>query len=244
MTRKVAKDRRKLLENGNADDRWLLLDHYLQSEVDGKFYDDDEIRAELDTTILGGHDTTKAALAFTFYNIAKHPEVQKKVFEEAYLVFRDDPERDVVDADVAKLEYAEAVVKESMRMFSPVPYAGRKLTTEFTVDGFTFPKGAEILFSPYLMGRNPKYFKDPLEFNPDRFVGLNAFPEGFIPFSIGMRKCIGQKIAMMSMKIIVAKIVRKFVLSLTPGHENLVLSSDVVLFAKAGVILTFEDRSI
>lgn len=242
FTRNVVKDRRKMLAKGEGNDKWLLLDHYLQSEVDGRFYDDDEIRGELDSTILGGHDTTKAALAFTLYAIAKYPEVQQKVFEEACLVFKDDPERDVVDGDVAKLEYTDTVVKETMRMFPPVPYVARKLTDEFTVNGYTFPKDAEVLISPYLMGRNPRYFKDPLVYNPDRFIGLDSYPEGFIPFSVGMRKCIGQTISIMLLKIMVAKITRKFVVSQTPGHENVVLFSDIVLNAKGGIILTFEDR--
>lgn len=242
FTRKIVQDRRKKLAGSNNNDKWLMLDHFLLAEIDGKFYNDEEVRGELDTTILGGHDTTKVALAFSLYNLAKYPEVQRKVFEEAYQVFKDNLEEDVDEADVLKLVYTEAFIKETMRTSAPVPYVGRKIDSEITVDGYTFPKDAEVLFSPYLIGRSSKYFKDPLTFDPTRFLGNETVPLGYVPFSIGMRKCIGQKITYMGLKIFVAKIARKFVLSLTPGHEHVNVASDIVLHATDGIILTFEKR--
>lgn len=243
FTRNIASQRRKELKGVTEEGEYLPLNYFFFHEVDGRFYNDDEIRGEIDTVIFGTHDTSKTTISFTLYNLAKHPEIQEKVFEEVSFVMRNCLDKDLNDDDLCQLRFTEACIKESMRMFSPVPYLGRKIASEITTGGFTFPKDAEIIFSPYLMGRNPKYFKDPLDFIPDRFIGLDAPPLGYIPFSTGARRCMGGKVAMMAITIAISKIIRNFNVLLTPGHEEVEVLAELILSPKNGIILTFEERT-
>jgi cytochrome P450 family 4 len=138
--------------------------------------------------LFAGHDTTTSALSFIFYNIAKYPEVQQKIYEEIISIFENNEE--VTLSKLNDLQYTEAVIKESLRLFPPVPYYGRKFKNEFTADGLTFPKDTNILVSPYLMGRSEKYFKNPEVFDPDRFNLESSYekknPFAYLPFSAGI----------------------------------------------------------
>ena len=219
-----------------------MLDHYIQTPIDGIYLSDEEIREELDTIILGAHDTTKSTLAFSMYVLAKYPEVQQRVFEEVKEVIGEDLNRDLNDRDIVHLPYLEAVLKETLRLYPPVPFVGRKLDSEITVGGYTFPKDADIVISPFLAGRNSKYFEDPLVFNPDRFLGLQKTPQGFISFSVGARKCMGGNIALMLLKIIIAKLVVNYKISSVKGHEDVTLSVELILGPLDGIYLNIEKR--
>ena len=246
FTRKIVQDRRKELEiQDYGDEEFLMLNHYIRTPIDGiNFLTDEEIREEMDTMILGAHDTTKSTSAFIMYNLAKHPEVQQKVFEEISLLLGDDKERDLNERDMIHLPYLEAVIKETLRLYPPVPYLGRKLDSEITVGGYTFPKDADIFISPFLAGRNPKYFNDPLNFNPDRFYGVKTPPPGFIPFSIGARKCMGGHIALMMLKILFVKLLVNYKFSPVKGHEEVALSMELILGPSDGIYLNIEKRRL
>lgn len=236
------KKRRAELNGGAPGTDYLMLDFLLQNEVEGKMLNDEEVRAEVDTMIFGAHDTSKSASAFVTYCIAKYPEVQQKVYEEAELLLGDDPEKEIKIEDLSLLVYTEAVIKESLRLYPSTPYLSRKLRSEITTGGYTFPKDVEVAFSPFLTGRDPKYFDDPLTFNPDRFLGANSNPVGFIPFSIGARKCSGSKIAIMLLKISVAKFSFNYKLSLARPDEEMKLFAELMLAPVNGILLNFEKR--
>lgn len=221
---------------------WFMLNHYLQNEVDGRFLSDDEIRAEIDTIIFGAHDTSKTTISFAIYELARNPDIQKKVYEEACNLLKDDPWKDIVESDLSQFPYTEAVIKETLRLYPPVPYLGRKMSSEITAGGYTFPKDIEVVFSPYLIGRNPKYFDNPLTFNPERFYLKEGTPVGFIPFSIGARKCMGGKIALMSLKLTLAKLIFHCHVFTTPGNEDVEVLSELILKPKNGIILRTEKR--
>jgi cytochrome P450 family 4 len=165
-----------------------LLDLLLQVKIDGEPLSDSDIREEVDTFIFGGHDTTTSGSSFVLYNLAKYPEVQQKVFEEIQQSFDDQSDK-VSLQDLSKLNYLDLVIKESMRIFPSIPYIGRVLSEELTAGGYTFPENANMIISPYLMGRDENIFKDPLKFDPQRFEvettteKVNSF--AYIPFSAG-----------------------------------------------------------
>jgi cytochrome P450 family 4 len=245
FTNKIVKERRLKVEDGTITKDDFIIDYYFFHMVDGRYLTDYEIARELDTMILGVHDTTQNVFSFMMYHLAKYPEVQQKVYDEAYMIFKDDlnPNRDLLEEDVNNLPYMEAVIKETLRMFPPVPFVGRKLDSEITVGELTFPKDIEIIMSPYMMGRNPKYFDDPLTFNPDRFLGVDVMPLAFTPFSIGAKKCIGGRIAMIGLKLAMAKVVWNFKVSLpAKGHEELELICELVLATKGNVPVVLEKR--
>lgn len=174
--------------------KMALLDLLLQSNVDGQMLSDVDIREEVDTFMFGGHDTTSSAISFILYNLAKHPDVQRKVYEEVCNQFGDSHER-VTLKDLNSLRYLDLVIKESLRLYPIVPYFGRKLREDVTVNGFTLPRHSNVYISPFGMGRDENIFPDPMTFNPDRFdveTTTEKFnPFAFVPFSAGPRNCIG-----------------------------------------------------
>lgn len=241
QTRSIVQNRSDEIRKGKTREI-LILDHYLENRIGGEFLTIEEIREEMDTMVLGAHDTTKSTLAFALYNMAKYPEAQEKVFEEVNYVLEGDSERDVTDEDVSRMPWTEACTKESLRLFPPAPFVGRKLDSHITTGGYTFPKDTEVFISSFLMGRSPKYFDDPLNFLPDRFIGVDVPPLAYTPFSIGARKCVGGKIAMKAMKIGIAKIIMNFKISLPANHEEVAVYADLVLRPKGGIMLKFDKR--
>lgn len=198
FTDKVIKQRRDEIVNsaqtGSEEDnvglktKKALLDVLLQATIDGQPLTNMDIREEVDTFMFEGHDTTTSGIAFALYNIAKYPEVQKKVLEEIESEIGDDDTLTLQNLN--KLHYLELVIKESLRLYPSVPYFARKFVEETTIHGYTFPKNVNIGLSPYLMGRDPKSFPDPLAFKPERFdvettvEKINPF--AYVPFSAGI----------------------------------------------------------
>lgn len=243
LTLKIVKERREEMERGEVENKLLMLNHYLVTPVDGRLLSDDEIRAELDSSIMGTHESTKATLTFLFYHLAKYPEIQERVLEDARFLLGDDSDKHLDEHELKQISYTDSVIKETLRLFPPIPFVGRKLESKITVEeGFTFPKDVEVMISPYLMGRNPKYFDDPDKFIPERFIGFSVPPIGFNPFSIGIRKCSGSKLAMVSLKLITLKIIYNFKVSLPADSSELVATWQQILEPKEKLYLELERR--
>jgi cytochrome P450 family 4 len=201
FTDSVIQARRRELKsvqtNGNVDEsfgmkrKMALLDMLLQSEVDGQPLSDRDIREEVDTFMFEGHDTTTSGIAFCLYNLAKYPDIQQKVFEEAEACIENDTEP-LTLKKLNDLHYLELVIKESLRLYPSVPYFARRLKEEVATNGYTFPKNCSVYISPYLMGRNETIFPDALEFKPERFdvetTAEKLNPFAYVPFSAGKRK--------------------------------------------------------
>lgn len=164
-----------------------LLDILLSSTIDGQPLTNLEIREEVDTFMFAGHDTTTSAISFAIYNIAKYTDIQQKVYEEAIEVIGDDEE--ISTQKLNNLSYLDLVIRESLRLFSPVPYFGRKISEEITVNGYTFPKGMNIYIGQYLQRYNTGLYSEPEKFNPHRFDTETSYekfnPFGYVPFSAG-----------------------------------------------------------
>lgn len=110
-----------------------LIDILLQSSIDGKPLSNLDIREEVDTFMFAGHDTVTSATSFTLFNIARHADVQRKMFEELRQHFGDDKQRVHTLRDLNELRYMELVIKETLRILSPVPFIGRKLKKDIVV---------------------------------------------------------------------------------------------------------------
>lgn len=183
-------DNKALIDDFGVKEKKALLDVLLQATVDGKPLNNTDIREEVDTFMFGGHDTTTSGISFCLYNIAKYPEVQKKIYDEILNEIGD--HETVLSLQVLnKLHYLELVIKESLRLYPSVPYFARKLSEEFTAGGYTFPKGSNVTVSPYLMGRDENIFPDPLDFKPERFdietTSEKVNPFSYVPFSAGKK---------------------------------------------------------
>ncbi|KAL7394584.1 hypothetical protein ABVT39_028279 [Epinephelus coioides] len=193
---------------------------------------DDDIRAEVDTFMFEGHDTTASGLSFILYCLACHPEHQKMCREEIIQAL--DGKDTMEWEDLSKIPYTTMCIKESLRLYPPVPGTARKTTKSMTFpDGRTLPKGTHIGISIYGTHRNPSVWENPDVFDPLRFIPENVSkrsPHAFVPFSAGPRNCIGQNFAMNELKVATALTLRRYQLIEDPTQkpkiiQNLVLRS-------------------
>lgn len=188
---------------------------------DGSGLTDVEIRDEVDTFLFAGHDTTASSISWSLYSLAEHPDIQRKCQEEIDSILDDGNHVDDVFEweDLSKLHYLTMCIKESLRLHSPVPFIGRQLENELTIDGITLPKRSLLDIDIYGLHHNPAVWEDSLEFRPDRFHPDNIAKKdaySFVPFSAGPRNCIGQHFAMHEMKVMIARVLRRFFLKLDP----------------------------
>jgi cytochrome P450 family 4 len=171
---------------GTKKKRVAMMDTLLQAQSEGQI-DDEGIIEETDTFTFEGHDTTSAGMTFTLLLLAHNPEVQEKLFEEIQDVTYG--KEDLTVDDFGKMNYMERVLKESMRIYPPVPYIARQLTEDFEYEGEIIEKGTTAEFFIFDIHRDPVYFPDPEKFDPDRFLPENSKDRSnfaFIAFSAGM----------------------------------------------------------
>ncbi|CAH2310736.1 cytochrome P450 4B1-like [Pelobates cultripes] len=186
--------------------------------------------------MFAGHDTTTSGISWILYCMAKYPEHQKKCREEirAFL-----GERDTMDwEDLSKMPYTTMCIKESLRLYPPVPIISRQLAKPITFyDGRSLPAGTVVLVNIYCIHRNPNVWKDPEVFDPQRFSlenSSNRHPHAFVPFSAGPRNCIGQAFAMNEMKVAVALTLNRF--EILPDLANTPLKlPQIILRSKNGI---------
>uniref|UniRef100_A0A182Q961 Cytochrome P450 n=1 Tax=Anopheles farauti TaxID=69004 RepID=A0A182Q961_9DIPT len=226
--------------------RLAFLDLLLGLTIDGRPLSDSDIREEVDTFMFEGHDTTTSAISFALWRLAKHPEVQLKVWHECQEVLGNDPNRPVTLGDLQRLHYLELVIKETLRLYPSVPIIARKSTAEVTLGGKTIPAGTTVIVGVYQMGRDERHFPEPLEFRPERFTTETsvdrANPYRYVPFSAGPRNCIGQKFAMNEMKSVMAAMVRHFELVLPADAPEFALGTELILKPYPGVFLQLKRR--
>jgi cytochrome P450 len=200
------------------------------------------IRNEVDTFLFEGHDTTAAGLAWTLYCLAAHPEWQKKARDEVDAVLGPDRDEPTWDEAKSRFEVLESIVKESLRLYPPVPFIVRNSDIDLNLKGYHIPKDTELMLQIYHMHRRADYWKDPESFRPERFQedGIKH-PFAFIPFSAGHRSCIGQVFAMLEEKTILVTLLKKFefVLDTSVPVE---ITAHVILRPKNGINLFIRPR--
>ncbi|XP_071495148.1 cholesterol 24-hydroxylase-like [Diadema antillarum] len=169
---------------------------------------------------IAGQETTGNHLAFALQQICRYPDVLKKVLAEIEEVLGNKP--DVDFQDLPKLEYLMLVLKETMRQYPSVSGASRITAAELESGGYRIPKGTNIRFNHFVMGTMDRYYDNPEEFRPERFKstdGESRYMYAYMPFSLGQRNCIGQNVAMIESRVILAKLLRHFTFELVPGQR-------------------------
>nr|XP_034962116.1 cholesterol 24-hydroxylase-like isoform X3 [Zootoca vivipara] len=170
------------------------------------------------TFFIAGHDTSTTQLSFTIMELSRNPEVVAKLQAEVDNVIG--VKRDIAYEDLGKLQYLSQVLKETLRLYSPVPTVPRWTGKETTVEGVRIPANTTLMFSQYVMGRMKRFFKDPLIFNPDRFSKDQPMPYfSYFPFSLGAHTCIGQLFSQMEAKVVMAKFLQRFEFQLVPPQS-------------------------
>jgi cytochrome P450 family 135 len=172
----------------------------------GEAMSDDELRDELVTLLLAGHETTATSVAWAIERLVRHPTQLERLVAE-------------IDAEPGGGEYMTAVVNETLRVRPVVPIVARTLMSELDVDGRTLPPGTRVTPSIYLTNRSPRVYDDPARFMPERF--LDGAPDTFswIPFGGGIRRCIGASFAQLEMRLMLATILAELTPSLPPGRR-------------------------
>ena len=189
-----------------------------QDPETGERMSDRQVRDEVMTFLLAGHETTANALAWTFYLLGQHPEVEVRLRAEAREVLGGRPP---ALEDLPRLEVARRVALESMRLYPPAWMMERQALEDDAVGGYRIPRGTTLLLSPYLVQRRADLWEDPLRFDPDRFAPERARGRhrcAYFPFGAGQRQCIGEALAMAELQLILSMIVQETSLELVPGH--------------------------
>jgi len=186
-----------------------------------------QVRDEVMTLLLAGHETTALALTWAFLLLDRHPEARSRLEAELAKVLEDQP---ASPEDVPALVYTQAVINETLRLYPPAYITSREAARATRIGGVSIPKGHVILISIYATHRDPRFFPEPDEFRPERWLdGLEKrLPRGaFIPFGMGSRKCIGSSFALMEATLLLATIARRWHFELladeVPTHPSITL---------------------
>uniref|UniRef100_A0A8C5XFP2 Docosahexaenoic acid omega-hydroxylase CYP4F3-like n=1 Tax=Microcebus murinus TaxID=30608 RepID=A0A8C5XFP2_MICMU len=252
FTDAVIQERRRALPGQGGDDslkakaKAKTLDFIdvllLSKDEDGKQLSDEDIRAEADTFMFGGHDTTASGLSWVLYNLARHPEHQERCRQEVRELLRGREPAEIEWDDLAQLPFLTMCIKESLRLHPPAPMISRRCTQDIVLpDGRVIPKGVICLISILGTHHNPAVWPDPEVYDPSRFDPENAkerSPLAFVPFSAGPRNCIGQTFAMTEMKVVLALTLLRF--RLLPDHTEPRRKPEIILRAEGGLWLHVE----
>jgi cytochrome P450 len=180
-----------------------------------------QLRDEVMTFLLAGHETTAVALAWSWYLLAKHPTIADKARTEVLAVLSD---RNPTLEDLPKLPFARMVVEEAMRLYPPVWGVGRQAVAADEIGGYEIPAGTIVNLSPWVTHRHPDFWPAPERFEPERFrPGVDrARPRfAYFPFSGGPRLCIGEAFALMEAQIVVAMVLQRYGLTLVDGTTTI-----------------------
>jgi len=215
----VVEKRNKADEDGDEDRPLDLLDHILESDSMQELTSEDLVK-NIYLFFLAGQETSAGTLVSTFYFLAKHQDVQQKAYEEVM---------DVLGAkgplnleNIGKLIYLEAILKEALRVHTPVYRFTTRLTLkDMIIDGYHVPAGTNVAVNLLPTHMSKRFWgDDALEFKPERFLGSGGAKSSkqLFAFSHGPHVCIGKKFAMWEMKTILAMVLQRYhVVSTTPG---------------------------
>jgi cytochrome P450/predicted unusual protein kinase regulating ubiquinone biosynthesis (AarF/ABC1/UbiB family) len=217
--------RRRALADGDRTDVLSLL--LSARDEDGQPLSDQALRDELVTLLVAGHETTATALAWAVKHLITHPNVRARLEDEVRGV--DDP------LALSRLDWLDAVVKETLRLTPIVPMVGRRLTRPLTIGGLDLPAGVVAAPSIVLAHRRPERWPDPDRFDPQRFLDAKPTPYEFLPFGGGVRRCVGAAFALYEMKIVLAEIVQRVELRAQTGYEARVVRRSVTLAPSEGM---------
>ena len=201
-------------------------------DEDGQSLSDRELRDELITMIVAGHETTATTLTWAIEQILAHPTVMQKVQEEIDTVLGDRP---VNAEDLSALVYLDATLREVMRLRPIVAFVSRYLMKPTTVGGYDFPAGVRLAPSVYMTHRNPEVYENPTQFCPERFLDNRPNPYSWLAFGGGDRRCIGAAFALFEMKIILSTIFQRSRLTLCEHKPVSFTRRSITLAPKSGV---------
>jgi cytochrome P450 len=235
----------RLLAERRADgrDRGDLLAMLLAARdpETGAGMSDKQLRDEILTILLAGHETVANALTWTWYLLAQHPDAEARLHRELDRVLGG---RAPVFADLAELEWTRMVLEEAMRLYPPAHTISRQAVDEDRIGGVRVPAGALVSISIYMTHRNPGLYREPQRFDPERFAPeavARRHRFAYLPFGGGTRICIGNGLAMAEAKAIMATMAQRYRVRLAPGQAVEPIGR-ITLRPKNGIWATLEPR--
>ncbi|NXX88409.1 CP4B1 protein, partial [Centropus bengalensis] len=244
-TDKVIKERKMMLSNEKELDQIQKKRHLdfldillCTKDANGVGLSDEDLRAEVDTFMFAGHDTTASGISWLLYCLSLYPEYQQRCREEIQGILGD---RDTIEwEDLGKMTFTTMCIKESLRLFPPAPSVSRYLSKPVTFpDGRSLPAGCQVALNIFAIHRNrdvwdkPEVY-DPMRFSPEKSAHRHS--HAFLPFSAGSRNCIGQQFAMNEMKVALALTLLRFEVSPNPSKPPS-LTSQIILRSRNGIHL-------
>lgn len=250
---KIIRERRNnLLEQPEKEalrrqEHYDFLDVLLEAKREnGQSLTDEEVRAEVRTFMFAGLDTVTSALSWILYCLALYPKHQKQCQEEIDSILEQG--NGLQWNDLHNVPYLKLCINEAMRLYSPVPIICRSSDKSYDLQGRTVPQGTFLYVNIFALHRNPHVWENPEEFDPLRFTegrSQDRPPHSFIPFSSGIRNCIGQHFAMAEIKTALAMILHRFDLTVSP--DQIVRMDDLLtilmLRSKTGVYINVHPRN-
>uniref|UniRef100_A0A8D1R9B8 Uncharacterized protein n=1 Tax=Sus scrofa TaxID=9823 RepID=A0A8D1R9B8_PIG len=225
------------MENVKKKRHLDFLDILLFARMEnGNSLSDTDVRAEVDTFMAAGHDSTASGISWVLYALASNPEHQQRCREEIQGLLGDGTS--ITWDHLDQMPYTTMCIKEALRLYPPVPGVGRELSKPITFpDGRSLPAGITLSLSIYGLHHNPQVWPNPEEFDPSRFApGSARHSHAFMPFSGGSRNCIGKQFAMNEMKVVVALTLLRFELAPDPSRIPVPIQG-IVLKSKNGIHL-------
>lgn len=189
-----------------------------RDEETGEGMSDKQLRDEVMTIFLAGHETTASVLAWTWYLLSAHPEVEGRLHDELSQVLDGRPP---TFEDLPHLKYTRMVIEESIRLYPPAWSVGRTAIADDEIGGYRIPANSQVTLSPYVTHRHRAFWENPERFDPERFTPERVAERpryAYFPFGGGPRQCIGNEFAMMEAQLILAMVAKTYRLRQIPGH--------------------------
>ncbi len=228
----------------SGEDRGDLLSMLLlaqDGEGDGARMSDLQLRDEAMTIFLAGHETSANAMSWTWYLLSQHPEWEKKFHEE---VDRQLGGREPGIGDVMELAVTGRIFAEALRLYPPLWAIGRRAMVECQIGPYAIPAGSVVILSSFVTQRDPRWFPDPLHFDPERWLPAAKLERprfSYFPFSAGSRSCLGEAFASTEGILCLATIAQKWKFRLAPDAQ-IALQPQLTLRARHGIKMRAEAR--
>ncbi len=206
VTTQIIREKREAQKQGNDLLSMLLL---LQDD-EGKGMTDKQLRDEVLTLMLAGHETTALLLVYVLYLVGKSPEVEAKILEEIDRILNNNP---VTLEDLKNFSYTEKVIKETLRLYPSVPLITRTAQSRDYIKGFVANKNTQMIMTSYVTQRKKQYYEEPESFKPERWTPefINSLPQfAYFPFGGGGHFCIGRDLALLETKLILISLLQHY----------------------------------
>jgi cytochrome P450 len=230
---------RRASSQGHTD---LLSTLMAAEDEDGGRMSDRQLRDEVATLIMAGHETSALGLSWAWYLLATHPEVERRLHQEVDSVLDGHPP---TLEDLPQLPYVEMVMKEALRLYPPALEFGREVVQPVQIGDYEVPPGVTVFTSPWIVQRDARWFDEPDRFLPERWAGdlSERLPRfAYLPFGGGPRVCMGQAFASMETALVLATVAQRYRLKLQPGARVEPLPSLTCRF-KYGLPMIVERRA-